>query len=91
MKSRVRVGGPEADGVSGQGLHDDGGDDGSGRLARAVSIERPNDGHRQVVGVMKAKGEGVRTDLGRRVRRLGLKGVILRDGNLAGRSIDLAA
>ena len=77
-------------GLAGQQLGDDGRDDGAAALARAVGVEGPHDGHGQVKAAVEALGQTVGTDLGGGVGALALEGVLLVNGHILCRAVDLA-
>ena len=71
-------------------LRDDGGDDGTGRLARPKGVERADGDHGQVVSAIKTFGQFIGADLAGRVGGLSLQGMFLVNGSAAGGAIDLA-
>ena len=71
-------------------LGDDGGNHSPGALARAVGVEGPHDGDRQIKAAVEALGQTVRTDLGGGIGALALIGMLLVDGHILGGAVHLA-
>ena len=71
-------------------LGEDRRDHGTRRLPGTVGVERPHDRHRKVECVVVAQRHHVGPDLRSRVWRLGLQGMGLVDGDVAGGPVDLA-
>ena len=77
-------------GLAGQQLRDDGRDDGAAALARAVGVEGPHDRDGQIKAAVEALGQTVGADLGGGVGALALERVLLVDGHILCRAVDLA-
>ena len=71
-------------------LRDDSRYDGASTLARAIRVERADDGYRGLKGVVETHGNLICTNLGSRVRRLTLKGVVFGDGYKLCRAVNFA-
>ena len=76
--------------AAGEGLADDGWDDRTGGLARAVGIERADGYDRQGIGAIKTFHHFIGPDLAGRIGRLPLQRMRFRYGDLAGGAIHLA-
>ena len=77
-------------GLTGQQLGDNGRDNGASALARAVGVERAHDSDGQVKAAVEALGQAVRADFGGGVGALALERVLLVDGHVLRRAVDLA-
>ena len=80
----------QMDDIRGEGLGDDGGDDGAGGLTGAIGVEGADGDGLDVEGAPEALDELVGADLAGGVGRLTLEGVLLIDGNGEGGAVDLA-
>ncbi len=84
-------GGAELDDLgAGVQLAQDRRDHGPGRLTRPVGVERTNDRHGELEGVVERQRHHVAADLARGVRGLRLEGVVLGDGHRDRRAVGLA-
>jgi len=80
----------QMDDIAGEGLGDDGGDDGAGGLSGAVGVEGADGDGLDIEGAPEALDELVGADLAGGVGRLPLQGMLLADGNGEGGAVDLA-
>ena len=84
------VEGAKGDVVLGEGLGDDGGDDGSGGLSRTVGVEGAHGDGGDVEGSIVGLDEFVGADFAGGVGGLPLQRVVLVDGNAQGGAVDFA-
>ncbi len=76
--------------ILGEGLGDDGGDDGAGGLSRTIGVEGPHGDGGDFEGSVVGFDEFVRANLAGGVGALPLQGVALVDGDAQGGAVDFA-